>query len=741
MGVRERELILGHLELAARLAANRKQRPLQYATPSALAQVDDSRWLEPPHIKALDAALLALSQRHIRRLIVEMPPRHGKSFMCSKYFPAWYLSQHPEQNVILASYEANFATLWGRRVRDVVTAHSERLGFALREDSKGAGAWETTQGGGMFCTGVGGPMTGRGANVLIIDDPVKNRDEAESVTYRERTWEWWQSTAYTRLEPDAVVIVIMCMTGDTPVLMADGTELPLREIKVGDQVATYDNGRLATSTVRNHRSNGPDSVFRITTTCGKIVHANERHPFLVEENGQLKWIRLKNLTTAHKIVTVRDSGENGRERHAPLRAVRNPLAPGAIALRTTARSSGQMGIAHRQSIQSHAAARASSIGTESLPPIMTQCMKRKTASALSANSPQATMYARIGVGNCASITATKQIPLGDFYAMTVTSPWDMPRQRQQHLPLPNIFDFTTAQIKSIEPAGVEEVFDIQIERTENFIANGLVSHNTRWHSDDLAGRLLRQVDDGEPWEVLRLPAIAEEDDPVGRAEGEALWPERYAVGKLYELRRRIGEYWWASLYQQRPAPREGALWKWDWIEQQRVEVPPQLERIVIAIDPAGSTRKHADQTGIVLAAKGEDRHYYVMRALGLRVSPNAWAERAAALYQNWRADRIVAEKNYGGEMVEATLRRVRPDLPITMVQASRGKVLRAEPIAALYEQGRVHHVGRFGELEEQMTSFPVSNEHDDLVDALVYALTDLMEAGGEYDDQGFVGGY
>jgi len=473
MGVRERELILGHLELAARLAANRKQRPLQYATPSALAQVDDSRWLEPPHIKALDAALLALSQRHIRRLIVEMPPRHGKSFMCSKYFPAWYLSQHPEQNVILASYEANFATLWGRRVRDVVTAHSERLGFALREDSKAAGAWETTQGGGMFCTGVGGPMTGRGANVLIIDDPVKNRDEAESVTYRERTWEWWQSTAYTRLEPDAVVIVIM----------------------------------------------------------------------------------------------------------------------------------------------------------------------------------------------------------------------------------------------------------------------------TRWHSDDLAGRLLRQVDDGEPWEVLRLPAIAEEDDPVGRAEGEALWPERYAVGKLYELRRRIGEYWWASLYQQRPAPREGALWKWDWIEQQRVEVPPQLERIVIAIDPAGSTRKHADQTGIVLAAKGEDRHYYVMRALGLRVSPNAWAERAAALYQNWRADRIVAEKNYGGEMVEATLRRVRPDLPITMVQASRGKVLRAEPIAALYEQGRVHHVGRFGELEEQMTSFPVSNEHDDLVDALVYALTDLMEAGGEYDDQGFVGGY
>lgn len=150
--------------------------------------------------------------RDFKILIVTVPPRHGKSQQCSVDFPSWFLGRNPHKEIIIASYSAELAQTFGGKTRDKVDSDAFKLIFPetiLREDEKARGRWSTNKGGGYVAAGVGGAITGRGANILLIDDPVKNREEAESVVYREKTWDWFTSTAFTRLEPGGVVILIM----------------------------------------------------------------------------------------------------------------------------------------------------------------------------------------------------------------------------------------------------------------------------------------------------------------------------------------------------------------------------------------------------------------------------------------------------------------------------------------------------------------------------------------------------
>jgi phage terminase large subunit-like protein len=175
----------------------------------------------------------------------------------------------------------------------------------------------------------------------------------------------------------------------------------------------------------------------------------------------------------------------------------------------------------------------------------------------------------------------------------------------------------------------------------------------------------------------------------------------------------------------------GALWSHKMIDAARHTRLPEQQRIVVAIDPAVTSGEDADETGIVVAGKAGDQGYVLADYSG-RYTPREWAQRAIAAYQEFDADRIVAEVNNGGEMVEATVRMVDPDVPFTAVRASRGKVVRAEPVAALYEQARIHHVGAFPALEDQMCAFTTDFDRaaagysPDRVDALVWALTELM---------------
>lgn len=173
----------------------------------------------------------------------------------------------------------------------------------------------------------------------------------------------------------------------------------------------------------------------------------------------------------------------------------------------------------------------------------------------------------------------------------------------------------------------------------------------------------------------------------------------------------------------------GALWNHAGIDRDRRDTLPDMARVVAGIDPAVTSGEDSDETGIIGAGKGVDGDYYVFADASCRLSPDGWARRAVNVYHEHNADRLIAEANNGGEMVALTIRTVDSRVPVKLVHASRGKRTRAEPIAALYEQGRVHHVGGLPTLEDQMCSFaPDSYDGSpDRVDALVWALTELSE--------------
>ena len=176
----------------------------------------------------------------------------------------------------------------------------------------------------------------------------------------------------------------------------------------------------------------------------------------------------------------------------------------------------------------------------------------------------------------------------------------------------------------------------------------------------------------------------------------------------------------------------GALWSHGIIDAARQAAAPNLARIVVAVDPAATTGEDADETGIVVVGRDNQGHGYVLADASGKYQPIEWANIAVAAYRAHSADRIVAERNNGGDMVEATIRMVDPNVPVTTVWASRGKVTRAEPISALYEQSRMHHVGSFPQLEDQMSNFTADLDREkagyspDRLDALVWATTELL---------------
>ena len=171
-------------------------------TPTSLAvRLSQGQYKTWNYIQLLSRKLVDVAMGRCPRLIVCLPPRHGKSFLVSQWFPVWYLENFPERKIILASYEADFAARWGGKVRDIIIQNQEMLNVRMKVKNPAQHYFETSEDGSMACAGVGGPLTGKGANLLIIDDYVKNSEEANSLTMREKTWDWWTSTARTRIEP------------------------------------------------------------------------------------------------------------------------------------------------------------------------------------------------------------------------------------------------------------------------------------------------------------------------------------------------------------------------------------------------------------------------------------------------------------------------------------------------------------------------------------------------------------
>lgn len=409
-----------------------------------------------PHTRMLVEHLEALERRELGRLVVTMPPRHGKTLHVSQAFPAWAMGRRPAEHVILASYGAELAEQNSRRTRGFLL--DPRWPFpdvAVSAESSAVGRWHTTAGGGCIAAGIGGGLTGHGAHLLIVDDPVRGREDADSAAVRESTWRWWTEVALTRLQPGAAVLLVQ----------------------------------------------------------------------------------------------------------------------------------------------------------------------------------------------------------------------------------------------------------------------------TRWHEDDLAGRVLDSPGAAD-WTVLSLPALADDGDPLGRAEGEALWPDWYDAAHLESLRVDIGERAFAALYQQRPTPDRGGIFQRAWLDGRYDRLPEGL-RVVQAVDASFKTGTANDYSAIVTVAT-DGRRFYVADVWRQKVEFPQLVAAIKAQAAEWNPEAILIEDAAAGQSATQQLRRDTA-LPIVAVKPSGSKIARAESVSPLFESGRVllpSSAGWLGAFVEELASFP-AGRHDDQVDATVYGLERL----------------
>jgi predicted phage terminase large subunit-like protein len=444
-------------------------------------------WSLPAHIDLIDQLLVRVAAGELKRLIVTVPVRHGKSEMCSRFFPAWLLGMRPSYRVVVAGYGAEFAEEWGEKARNLLSEHGPRFfGVGVSKDSHAKARWKVeVAGGGMFALGVGSPLTGRGANVLVIDDPFKNSEEADSPVLREKVWNWYWSTARTRLEPGGAIVILMA----------------------------------------------------------------------------------------------------------------------------------------------------------------------------------------------------------------------------------------------------------------------------RWHEDDLIGRLENHPEDVEPWTVVNLPALAEENDALGRRPGDALWPERFSQHELEATRKGMLPRWWSALYQQRPAPEEGILFKRSdfrrYSETWRGEpnMPGSARYYMLktdhgekkidagrchtfqTVDVAASEKEQADYTVIATWAATPDKDLLLLDVQRQHFELTRVPALLARVNDEWDRCPIHVESFGHGYGPFQALRR--DGRAVAELRPDTDKVRRAEHAVMRYEQHTVYHpisAEWLPAYEHELCTFP-NAAHDDQVDVVAYAARLLPSIG------------
>jgi len=558
----------------------------------------------------------------LKRLIINMPPRHTKSEFASYLLPAWFLGKYPEKKVIQTSHTAELAVGFGRKVRNLFDSeifHTLFPGVALQADSKAAGRWQTNKGGDYFAIGVGGTVTGKGADVLIIDDPHSEQEAALAEInpdIYDKTYEWYTSGPRQRLQPGGAIVVVMCMAGDTAVLRPDGSETPLKDIRPGDIVATYENGELTAARVNNWQSSGVDDIYAVQTRSNRVLKANARHPFLVKRGRIEEWVRLEDLRVGDLLV-----GPKG------------------------------------------------------------------------ASVPQGHKRSR-------------------------------KRSEPQHA--------TYDEIVSVTPAGREEVFDVEVDRTENFIANGVVSHNTRWSKRDLTGQVLKSSMQrgGKEWEVIEFPAILPSGNP--------LWPEFWPMDELTALKTELPNSKWMAQYQQNPTSDQSAIIKREWWQVWEGDEPPACEFTLQSWDTAFEKTQRADYSALTMWGvfyKEDDNgttqpNIILLNAFRERMEFPRLKQVAIDQYKEWEPDGLIIEKKASGAPLIYELRAM--GLPVQEYTPTRGndKISRLNAVADIFASGRVWAPATHWaeEVVDEVAEFPAGS-HDDYVDSLSLAMMRFRQGG------------
>ena len=719
------------------------------------------------HHAIMAKAFERVARGELKRLIINMPPRHTKSEFASYLLPAWFLGQFPEKKIIQSSNTSELAVGFGRKVRNLVDGDVFPNVFpnvSLRHDSKAAGRWATNMSGEYFAIGVDGTVTGKGADLLIIDDPHSEQEAklAENdPSIFDKVYEWYTSGPRQRLQPGGSIVMVMCMTGDTDVLMADKTTQQLKDLKVGDCVSTFENGKLSKSKVNNWRSSGVDSIYKIRTQSGIILRANKRHPFLVMNEGVLEWTRLNQLRSGNLLVSLKGATDRQEQKQNPENV--GHAKPTTVTIEKTpmprVNQSAVMecGLEKNVNVVSQFTARecaplatgsnthlqrepqnSDGLHASSTDMVLRLKPTQKWLTSVeidvmsAAKSLLSKIQERIGMQSYASTTATTQELLEVCSATTATLPLVTERLQAYLNELHRISDFTVDEIVEITEDGQEEVFDVEIDRTENFIANGIVSHNTRWSKRDLTGQVLKAAAQrsGEEWEVIEFPAIL--------PSGNAMWPEFWDVKELEALRAELPSSKWQAQYMQQPTSEVSAIVKREWWKIWERDTPPSCEFIIQSWDTAFLKTERADYSACTtwgVFYRDDDNgitrpNIILLNAFKKRMEFPELKQRAFEEFKAWEVDSLIVEAKAAGSPLIFELRAM--GIPVQDFTPTKGndKIARLNAVSDLFASGHVWvpNTHWAEELIEEVASFP-SGEHDDLVDSMSQALLRYRRGG------------
>ena len=739
-------------------------------------------FIEGRHHRIMAEAFERVVAGTCKRLIINMAPRHTKSEFASYLLPSWFVGLNPGKKIIQATHTAELAVSFGRKVRNLIDSDKYQdifKGVSLQSDSKAAGRWSTNKGGEYFSVGVGGAIAGKGADLFIIDDPHTEQDAIMAIhdpSVYDKTFDWYTSGPRQRLQPGAAIVVVMCMVGDTNVLMASGAHKKLKDLRVGDVVATYEGGRLTTSKVNNWRSSGVDSIWTVKTQSGITFQANKRHPFLVEINGKREWIRLQDLKLDMQLVSMKDAQgqlktKKSQEAASPakqkLPTTRKILMPhidqwdtmgsGEVYFAQNAQSVLQTPRAYaapatkkntqnQNVIQMYRALiEYGRVMASQVQNTMRWLWKETTSVMFAENLQPKPTPAHIGMESFVSTTAMKRALSEGCFATTAIL-WSDTEKRQESCVTPlSTYTSILDPIVELYHSGEMEVFDVEVDRTENFIANGIVSHNTRWGKRDLTGRLVQSAmdrDGVDRWEVIELPAIMPSGDP--------LWPGFWSKEALESLKAELPISKWNAQYQQTPTNEEGAIIKRQWWKRWQEEEPPKVEYVMICADTAYTKNSRSDYSAFTVW--GVFQNYETGEPVPNIILLDAIKERlefpdlkvlANNLYKEWEPDSFLVEAKASGLPLIHELRQTGMSVTeFTPTRASGDKIMRANSISDIIASGVVWapETKWADEVIEQCAAFPLG-ANDDLVDTVVMAMLRYRQGGfihlptDEYDDE------
>lgn len=746
------------------------------------------------HLRRLGGLLADVEQGVKDRVAVSMGPRFGKSQMISIYYPAWYLGRNPDHKVIVASHTADLAMDMSRKVRNLMqTAEYQAIFPAVRVagDAKAAGKWNTNKGGELFSIGVGGALAGRGGHLIIVDDPISEQAlKSSNFSALDDTYEWFRAGLRTRLMPGGRIVVLHCLTGDTKVRQADGTDKLIQDVRPGDVVASYTPDGFVPAKVLGWANQGVDHIFSIALNSGVIIRGNARHPLLVRQNGEDRWVTIKNLKPGMMLVTTGDSAalpmgaqnpqkqKQGRALAAlatyvsgitkkiqRLRTTRLGTMVSGLVKRARPRAAGSLRtpkgsvlgalqsrltqIAKRRvttTARLSGATHISKCSMESPGTITTGCLKIKGAFVNYAANPQTKqiplVLGKLGVWLSTIVTALGKFAHCCAIRATLSSRSETPPNYFAG-PL-SILSISLDEIVSIAFDGEEEVFDIQVEGTENFLANGVVSHNTRWHQRDLIGRLVKDSalnPEADQYEVFEFPAVLNE----GAENEKSLWPEQWSLESLQKTKASMPLWQWNSQYQQNPTAAESAIIKREWIKWWPKEDPPKVDFIIQSWDTALTTKARSDwsvcQTWGVWQKEDESSTNLIL----LNCAKGKWEfpelkQAAHDQYEAWQPDSVIVEAKASGQPLIDEMRRSGIFVQDFSPGKGQDKIARLNAVADMFAAGHVWfpETAWANSVVEELLSFP-SGEHDDQVDALTLALRrartgGLLRLSTDYED-------